>query len=134
MKLGDKGSKPPLLRQALTQPITLIGGYMIRRVTKDDKNLENNGVNLVLTTFDHKGFSLEIMFDQLVTDVDSYGIKIEKTYNLLIISLKSKTAPEGAEIEVKEEIHIGAPMGKRVEGLQIGHPMQNGGKIIITAV
>jgi len=125
MKPG--ANKPPLMRHIISEPITRVAGYTIRRV----RNKKSTGAiaSILITTFDHKGFRLDIDHSKLLTDVNSYSVKADKEYNLIVISLFD--GPKLAS-NATEEIHIGVPMEKSVEDVIIGSPVNNGGRIVVT--
>ncbi|XP_035705105.1 uncharacterized protein LOC110845606 isoform X3 [Folsomia candida] len=122
---GEK--KPPMLRQLLTLPLTLVGPYVIKRDIKS-KGVSSPTV-VHLTSFDHQSFRMEISLVALQGKDDE-----DSKYNMLLvrIELSPKTTPEGSVVTYKEEIQIAVPPEKNVfADLQVSSSLQNSGKIII---
>ncbi|ODM92734.1 hypothetical protein Ocin01_13948 [Orchesella cincta] len=118
VSMGIAAPKPPLIRQPLKDTIE-IGGYIIRVLGGDVSGV-------FITTYDHNSFRLEIQVERLDSDLDS--ISIDTKSNTMTINIPSnQKAPVFRKL-----IQISVPSYKKVQNLEIGNPLYNGGKMIVT--
>ncbi|CAL8113235.1 unnamed protein product [Orchesella dallaii] len=118
ISMGIPSPKPPLIRQPLKDTID-IGGYIIRALGGDV-------AGAFITTYDHSSFRLEIQVERIDSELDS--ISIDTKSNTMTINIPS--SQKGPAF--RKLIQISVPSYKKVRNLEIGNPLYNGGKMIIT--
>lgn len=116
--MGISMSKPPLIREPLRDTIE-VGGYVIR-------SLGGVIAQATVSTSDHNSFRLEVPCASLSTNFDA--ITVDEKYNIMTIAIPSdqKGSP------FMKLVQISVPKYKKVRNLEIGNPLDNGGKIIVT--
>lgn len=116
--MGITMPKPPLIRQPLKDMVE-IGGYVIRPL---------GGLipHANITTCDHSSFRLEIMSDKIDSHQDS--ISIDTKSNAMTIAIPTGQKPNAC-IKL---VQITVPPYKKVQNLEIGSPLYNGGRLVIS--
>jgi len=110
--------KPPMIRQPLKDTID-IGGYIIRVLGGDV-------AGSFITTYDHSSFRLEIQIEKLDSELDS--ISIDTKSNTMTINIPSNQMGP----VFRKLIQITVPSYKKVQNLEIGNPLYNGGKLVVS--